>query len=537
MPVSLCALLFGALAFASSHGDEPAANTAPKAAPVALRVLPASLRFAHLGDRQGVLVVADYADGSSREVTSKVRWGKSEHVRIDGGELHAARAGHAQLRLRLGSLEAELAVHVDAAATPRLSFRLDVLPTLTKQGCNAGGCHGAARGKNGFGLSLFGYDPARDYRSLTRELDGRRVDVFDPARSLLLSKPTTRVAHKGGRRLREASDPYETILAWVRDGARPDPASKKGAQPRRVLSLEILPRELVLPAPGERVRLVIRAKYADGRERDVTRLALLSSRDPTVVAVEEAAVDAAGATPRPKLVAKGPGESFILARFDSLAVGTRVLVHDPARASFAWPKSRPAPRTLVDRHVEARLRRLRRAPSPRCTDEVFVRRLYIDLLGRLPRVEEAASFLKDTREDKRARLVDALLEQPEFFDYLALEWAEALRIESTRLYEKGARAFESWLRDALHRERPFDEVVREIVTARGSNFENPPASLFVVERDAKLIGEHVAQVFLGIRMQCAQCHDHPFERWTMDDYYGFGAFFARVTNKRGEDFR
>lgn len=499
--------------------------------PVKLRVLPASLRLDDARDEQGVVVLAEYASGVVREVTEKATFETGGLAVFERGALRGTRAGKGALRVTLGSLHAVATLEVREPSVGRaISFTHDVLPTLTRAGCNAGSCHGAASGKNGFALSLFGYDPERDFAEMTRALRGRRIDLLEPHKSLVLTKPTTGVAHKGGKRLVMDQRDYRVLLDWITNGVPSDLESAPA-----LVDLEILPRDLVVEGFDRRVRLVVRAKYADGTDRDVTQLALLSSRDTTVVAIEQATLPTGPG--RPTLVTKAKGESFVLARFGSLAVGTTVLVHDPSTRGFEWPKSITASDSLVDRHLDDRLRKMRLAPAPQCSDDVFVRRVHVDLLGLLPTVEETRAFLVDDDPQKRSQLIDRLVARKEFVEYLALEWSEALRIEATQLDEKGVRVFDEWLRDSFREKRRFDDVVRELLTATGPSFEVPPANLFVVERDPKLIAEHVAQAFLGVRLQCAQCHDHPFERWTMDDYYGFGAFFARVTSKRGEDFR
>ncbi|MCA8971287.1 MAG: DUF1549 domain-containing protein [Planctomycetes bacterium] len=506
--------------------EDPSSNESSSI--VALHVVPPFVRLDDASDAPRILVLAEDRGGVVRDVTHEASYDTGGLATFIDGQLEGARAGEGKLVVTLGTRRRSVPLEVRSIDQPKsVSYEREVLPTLTRAGCNQGACHGAAAGKNGFSLSLFGYDPERDHRALTYEWNGRRIDLLEPAKSLLLLKPCRDVTHGGGKRIEPRTDAYRVLHEWIFEGAPSD----VGTLPRLV-DLVVEPSSLVLSTRPEmaRVPLIVRAIYADGQDRDVTKLALLTSRDGAVAAIDD--LDS-----EPTIVAKSRGESIVLARFGNVAATARVLVHEPESDAFVWPADLPPPETLVDRHVEGRLRALRTLPAGRCSDETFVRRAFVDLVGMLPTVEETRAFLASTEDGKRARLVEDLVARSEFTDYLALEWAEALRIEARQLGDKGARAFDEWLRAQISARRPFDAVVRELLTATGSTFAVPAANLFVVERDPKLIAEHVAQAFLGLRLQCAQCHDHPFDRWTMDDYYGFGAFFARVNQKRGEDYR
>jgi hypothetical protein len=292
----------------------------------------------------------------------------------------------------------------------------------------------------------------------------------------------------------------------------------------KVQGLDLAPAQIVLAGQGRRQQMVARATYGDGSDRDVTDLALLSSTNESV-----ARVDAQGV-----LTSQGPGEAFVLARFGTLATVAQVLVVRDA-APLAAPF--PDPVNDIDRQVFDKLRKMRLRPAPPCNDETFIRRVFLDILNLLPTIEETKAFLADPAPGKRGRLVEALLDRPEAAGVWALAWAEVLRIESRQLKEKGMHHYTAFLKDAFRGNRPFDEVVREILTASGPSFSSPVANFWLVENDPKAIAENVAQVFLGVRIQCAQCHNHPFERWTMDDYYGFAAFFAQVARKTAEDTR
>lgn len=486
-----------------------------------LSILPAVITLDGARDQERFVVLRSGPNGVTHDVTAaaKLSFTRPGIARLlPAGRLQGVADGETELVARAGGLAARIPVRVrDVSQRTRPSFRNDVIPVLTRAGCNQGSCHGAAAGKNGFRLSLFGYDPAHDHRALTRELRGRRLELAEPEASLMLLKPTRKVPHKGGKRLEPGGSMYETLRAWIAAGAPDDPADAP-----RLQGIEIFPDEALLAGEGARLQVVVRGRYSDGTDRDVTDLALWSASNEAA-----AGVDAHGV-----VTAKGSGESYVMARYGSFAVVSQILVI-PNEAPFTWPEDAVA-RNYIDEAIHRKLRRMRIAPAGVCDDATFLRRAYLDILGVLPQPEETRRFLADRRPDKRARLVDALLERPEFAMVQAMQWSEALRIESRRLERKGMVLYTEFLREAFQSRRPFDQVVRELLTAQGSNFSNPAVNFYMVERQPQQTAEMVAQVFLGVRIQCAQCHNHPFERWTMDDYYGFAAFFAQVGRKRGE---
>ncbi len=415
-------------------------------------------------------------------------------------------------------LAALAAVPCLTAQTADVSFRNDVIPILTRAGCNAGSCHGAASGKNGFALSLFGYDPDADFRALTRELRGRRVDPAQPEQSLMLVKATTGAVHQGGTRLDPNGPFYATLRAWIAGGS-PDDGKKAPA----LAAIEIVPGDSVLIGAEADVVQQVRARYADGTERDVTALALWSSSNE----------GAATVTAEGRVAAKTPGETCVLARFGGLAAAAQVLVLADD-APLAWPESAQA-RNFVDEVVHLKLRAARVAPADVCSDAVFVRRVHLDLLGLLPTPDETRAFLADGDADKRGALMDALLTRPEFAATQAMAWAEVMQVDAATMEGKGASLLGQWLRDVFAQHRPLDAAVRELLTAEGSTFSAAPANFHLVAAEPHLLAEKVAQNLLGVRMQCAQCHNHPFEKWSMDDYYGFAAFFGQLGRKRGDD--
>lgn len=406
---------------------------------------------------------------------------------------------------------------VPAAATaeaepPAASFRRDVMQVLSKAGCNAGACHGNANGKGGFKLSLRGEDPATDHRALTAELGGRRINTFEPAQSLILLKATTGLAHEGGRRFQTNDWEYRSLQRWIAAGAEDD----AGRTPPLV-ALEVTPGHRVVVEPEARLQLQATAVFADGSRRDVTREAVYEPAAPTVRA-------SAGGTLEPVV----QGESVVLARYLSRQVPVRV-AFIPARPGYRWTGPRPV--NFVDRHLFARWRELRMNPAADCGDRVFLRRVHLDLLGALPTGAEARAFAGDRRPDKRARLVDDLLERPEFADFWALKWGDLLRLEERALDRKGLDSFHRWIRDSLATGKPMDQFARELVAARGSTYAHPPANFYRANRTPVDRALTVAQVFLGTRLHCAQCHNHPFDRWSQEDYHDWAAVFARIQFK------
>jgi hypothetical protein len=392
-------------------------------------------------------------------------------------------------------------------------FRTDVMAVLSKAGCNQGTCHGNLNGKNGFRLSLRGQDPDFDLASLTRDMLGRRTDRLQPANSLILLKATASVPHEGGKRFDVGSREYAILAAWIAAGMPDDPPGTPVL--RRI---EVTPAEQVVIAPTDRVQLNVRATFSDGSTRDVSRMAVYEPSNPAVT------VDTAGVVRRAEDGA-GVVESSILVRYLDRQATVR-LAFVPARADFTWPELPEA--NFIDRHVFTKLRTLRILPSLPCSDSVFLRRVYLDVLGVLPTAEEARDFLNDPRPDKRARLIDRLLERPEFADFWALKWSDLLRNEEKVLDRKGVQAFHQWIRQSIAAGKPLNEFAREVIAARGSTYAEPAANFYRALRDPYSRAEATAQVFLGIRMQCAKCHNHPFDRWTQDDYHSLAAFFARV---------
>jgi hypothetical protein len=409
-----------------------------------------------------------------------------------------------------------------AAAPPKSSapsFLNDVMPLFTRLGCNSGACHGKGAGQNGFRLSLRGYAPELDHESLTREFHGRRVNRADPESSALLRKPTGQALHEGGKLMSVGDRSYRVLLDWIRAGM-PGP-SKDDPQVR---DLEVSPGKSTL-RPGQKQQLTVRARYGDGTTRDVTWLSKFDSNDAGM-----AEIDAHGL-----VHVRRPGETAVRASFQGLVAVAVVTAPQEA----AVPAERYRQRNnFIDEHVFAKLAALRVPPSELSSDTEFLRRAYLDTIGVLPTPAEARAFLADRRPDKRARLIDALLERPEFVDHWALFLGDLFQNRRERDHDvrgtKGVRAFHAWLRSQVARNRPWDQLARDVLLASGKSTDSPAVGYYVVtvgehrEAERSEVADSVAQAFLGTRIGCARCHNHPLERYTQDDFYHFAAFFSRV---------
>ena len=402
-----------------------------------------------------------------------------------------------------------------------VSFVNDIVPILSRHGCNAGSCHGAARGKDGFALSLFGYDPAGDYRALVRELPGRRINLAMPAESLLLAKATGSVTHTGGKLFDKDSESYRKLLAWIEQAAKFD-----GETAPPLIRVSMDPKDVVLVGHQAKHPVKVTASYGDETERDVTELATFSSNNPNIASISNDG----------QIVGISPGEAFVMARFGAYTVGCNVIVHSKDD-SFEWPAGIKES-NYIDVAVHEKLRKLHIAPGTVCSDADFMRRVSIDLSGRVPTRAELASFVVDQDADKREKLIDRLLAADDFERLWTMKWMDLLKVRTAnRLSDKSVWKFARWLKRNIHEGVSIKQWLPAMLTASGGEFTNPEAAFLQELPDQKKVAEDVAQVFLGMRIQCAQCHNHPFDRWTMDDYYGFVAFFDKVRRKRGDDRR
>ncbi|MFZ4732581.1 MAG: DUF1549 domain-containing protein [Pirellulales bacterium] len=527
--VVVLAALAATVATPAFAADAPAlaadglARAAGGLALVAMDVHPSAVHLSGSRDRQSLVVQATYADGITRDVTAAagLTVAAPATAALDGRILRPVADGDTSLTVAFGDRTVTVPVHVERAAeTPPLSFKLDVMPVFMKAGCNTGSCHGAARGKDGFRLSLFGFDPDGDHHRLTREISGRRLNLALAEESLLVEKATNAVPHGGGAKIK-VGDPYHTtLLEWLQKGAPADP----GAVPA-VTAVTILPAGAVLDGEGETQQLTVRASYADGTDRDVTHLAVFLTSNDNAATVSQDGV----------ITAKNRGEAFVMARFETHTVGMHTIVL-PKGLQFAW--SDPPAANAIDELVNRKLEKLRINPSELCSDEEFLRRVSLDICGVLPTSDEYRTFIQSTDPAKREHLVDSLLERKEFVEMWVMKWSELLMIRtSQQISYKAMLLYYNWLQERIQANVPIDQLVRELLSASGGTFTNAATNYYQNETDTLKVAENVAQVFLGMRIQCAQCHNHPFDRWTMDDYYGFANFFAQIGRKQGEDPR
>ncbi|MCS7270553.1 MAG: DUF1549 and DUF1553 domain-containing protein [Gemmataceae bacterium] len=492
-----------------------------------LKVYPSQVVLTPEFPSHQVVVVEEEQGRVLRDRTAEAHWTVSSDqvVRWEDGSKRLVALGNGEdtLTATVGQQQAVLRVVVQGMDRPaRWSFQRHVLPTLTRLGCNSGACHGALAGKGGLKLSLRGFDPNSDYFVLTRQALGRRLDLVRPEDSLLLKKATRQVPHGGGRRVVVGDDHYQLLLRWIAAGAPgPDPAETP------IVRLEVLPKQLLL-APKQQARLLVRAYYQDGTVVDVTPWArFVSSHEPT------AGVDDTGL-----VTSLAPGVAGIVVGFDTLVAVATVTVPFPPLTEEDQRRLQQAPRyNLVDVHIQRTLELLRLPPSPPCSDATFLRRVYLDLLGRLPTPEEAQDFLQTSqaqRPDKRQRLVDTLLERPEYVDYWSHKWSDLFLVSTRKLPEAAMWSYYRRIRRAVADNEPWDRFVRDLLTASGSNLHNGGGNYFVLHKDVSELAEATAVTFLGFAIGCAKCHNHPLEKWTQDDYWAFANLFAQVALKSGD---
>ena len=499
-------------------------TAAPATVPVweSLAIYPTEIGLELANDSQSISAMVTRSDGITKDVSNEVAW-KLENeafASLDGLVLKPKGDGETKLLAEWQGLKSNVSVKVSRSQESRpISFHTDIMPILTRSGCNTGPCHGAARGKDGFRLSLFGYDPNGDYQRITREIGIRRINLARPDQSLILLKSIGAVQHSGGKKIEPGSKHYQTILKWLENGAQAD----QGAPPT-VSRVDFFPKQIVLEGEGVKQRMIAVAHYSDGTSRDVNDLTSYSTNNEQSAAVDATGVVTSGAR----------GEAFVMARYDTHTVGSQVLAL-PAGINFAASR---VTGNYIDRLVADKLEKLRLNPSDLCTDEEFLRRVTIDIVGMLPTEEEYEAFLNDPSLGKRTKRIDDLLERKEFSEIWAMKWAELLMIKSTNTVSyKAAFMYNSWLTNQIAANVPIDKIVQKLLSSSGGVFKEATTNFYQIETDTLKTSENVAQVFMGIRTQCAQCHNHPFDRWTMDDYYGFAAFFAQIGRKTGEDYR
>jgi hypothetical protein len=500
----------------------------PSPAIESLQLEPTNLTLSNGHDGRQVLVWGVTSDGQKFDLSDNAVFKLDTAILTiaDGRYLYPVQQGETSVTVSAAGKTAKLPVKILNVDRPEMRFSRDVMPVLASVGCNAGLCHGSAKGKNGFKLSLRGYDSDYDYSALATELLGRRVNKADPERSLMLLKPTGQVPHEGGKVLQPGSRQYNLIVQWIKEGVHeePDPAT---ARPNR---LEVLPADVDLDLAGRTQRLVVIAHYPDGASRDVTRDAVITSSKDEVAKV-------AG----PVLTAIRRGEAAVLVRYEGNYAAVNVSIMGD-RTGFAWAPQ--AEYNFIDKFVNAKLLKRKTLPSDECTDADFHRRVYLDLTGLIPTAAQARAFLEDKTpsREKRNALVAKLIGSKEYIATWSNKWADLLQCNRKALGDEAVWSFREWIREAVSQNKPYDQFVYEIITAQGSSLTHPAVNYYRALRDKddngkptpNKMGEDISQTFLGVRFNCNKCHDHPFERWTQKQYYEFGAFFARVAFKPGQ---
>ena len=495
----------------------PAVGTADEITELpSLKVYPATFEIRGVRDPLQLVVTGSQA-GNAVDVTRDCDYeviGNQVTV-SESGLVRAIADGQATLSIRWGKLVTQMKVTVvDIQQHQPVSFDYDVLPVLAQTGCSGGSCHGAPHGKAGFHLSLFGSDRELDRLSLTRELFGRRINPIEPAKSLILQKPSMQIAHQGGKRFSVEDRPYKVLHDWIAEGCRDD---NVGPQ---CIGIEVFPnRSRLLKFPSPRQQLSVIAKFDDGSRRDVTQLAKYEVSDPLVAEVDRAGL----------VTGLQRGEAAAIVRYLNF-IDTPLLTFVRDVEGFQWTDQTPA--NEVDVHVHAKLKKLQFLPAATCRDHEFVRRVFLDTIGILPTEQESSEFITDSATDKRSRLIDQLLQRKEFSKFWAQKWGDLLRVSTKLIGTASTHKFNRWLEHSVLQNQRYDKFARDILLATGSTRQHPAGNFYRSAGDTSDAMETAAQVFLGTRIQCAKCHNHPFERWTQANYYGLSAFFNRLERSR-----
>jgi len=505
-------------AVAAEKSPAPSTPPRPVGSPKELIVHPKAIALDGLRDEQHLIVLGVWADGRKWDLTRDAKFTSTGAVAIDArGFVSATNDGSTTITIEAAGVKASVPATVkNVALDSPVSFNREIMPILTKAGCNGGGCHGAQFGKGGFKLSLFGFDPTFDHAQMVQSSEGRRLVLSDPDRSILLAKPALVMEHGGGEKLKLLGRDYLRLRQWIADGV-PEPLTSDPT----VAKIDIFPPSRVM-VPGEQQQLCVTAIWSDGRKEDVTAVAQFDALSDAVAAV----------TPLGLVTAKGTGETHVMIRFGGSAEVAQITLPFAKLSSFPEIKAN----NFIDERLLAKWKDVGLTPSPLCSDAEFLRRLYLDAIGTLPTPDEVRKFLADTSKDKRAKAIETVLNRPEFVDWWTLKWGDLLRINRQALQDKGMWSFHNWLRAQIRDNKPVDEFVRDIITAEGSTFTEGPTNFFKVGAGPDDWTESTVQVFMGIRLGCAKCHHHPFEKWTQDDYYGMVGFFSRLGTKQSQEF-
>ena len=477
------------------------------------------VRIRGIWNRSSLLVTGKQDDGGLVDVTDRAAYRVESPEIIEvttAGVVHPRAEGSTRVTIDVDGIHIEVPVVVSGMHEPRqFQFENDIVPILSKYGCNSSGCHGKAEGQSGFKLSVFGSEPLEDFQRITREGRGRRLFPNAPERSLLLTKASGQIPHGGGVRIASDSAEYQTLLTWVAAGTPFGSSSDP-----QVVDLRVEPSERKLAMHG-RQRLRVTAIFADGEEIDVTHLSRFQSNNEAVCSVNPQGLCTVGDM---------PGDAVIMAGYLGFVGIFRGLVPRDG-AEFASPP----PHSFVDELVDRKLRKLNLAASKLAEDAEYLRRVYLDTIGTLPTAMEARLFLADKQPDKRSRLVNELFKRPEFADYWALQWSDIFRVDRRALGHSGAYAYYRWIRESVAANKPYDQFARELVAAEGPLTESPTGHFYKAVSDPGQMASTLSQSLLGIRIECAHCHHHPFDRWSQSDYYGMQAFFTQVSFKKGRD--
>lgn len=520
--VGIAALLASATL---SSGAAPGASTnSPVATPSlpsirSLMLEPASLTLKDGRDERRVLVWGKTEGDKQIDLTSMaILKAESPNVEIDSlGYIRPKARGAAEITVSAAGQQTKLAVTVEDATMPEMRFVRDVEPMLSKVGCNAGTCHGSAKGKNGFKLSLRGYDPEFDYQALVNDISGRRFNRVVVDESLMLLKPTAEVPHEGRQAIKPGSREYHLLRQWIAEGVK-----FEKPEVGRTIKLEVFPAEVEMDLPGRTQQILVMAHYPDGAVRDVTREAVFSISNSDVAEVKDGLV---------KAIRRG--EAAVLVRYEG-QYAAKLLTVMGDRSGYQWADV--PEHNYIDQHVHAKLKKMKILPSETCTDAEFLRRIHLDVTGLPPKPETVRAFLDDKTptKEKRDRLIDELLGSNDYVAFWANKWADLLQCSSEILGQKGVWVYRDWIKNNIAQNTPYDKFVRSLLTAQGSCFENPAANYLRVLREPGRMTEDISQTFLGVRFNCNKCHDHPFEKWTQNQYYQFGAYFAQVGIKKGQ---
>ena len=507
-----------AVACVASVGSTRAADDSYGRSVSALDVFPKQVDLSGPGTSAQLVVTGRRNDGELSDVTAIVEYriAHSDVLSVSpNGRVTPKSDGTTDVQIRSGNVTRTVSVRVSGmASSQKVSFEHETLPALAKAGCSGGACHGSPHGKGEFRLSLFGFEPEFDRTSLVRESQSRRVNTINPAESLLLRKPTMQIPHAGGRRLKQGDALYSLLHNWIREGCPVDPPEAA------CLGIDVFPSaSRVLRFPANTQQFSVLARFANGSVRDVTYLSQFSLSDPTI----------ADASTSGLITGKNRGETAVIVRYLEF-IETPLLTFVQDVDNFVW--NGPPTFNYIDENVDQKLKQLQYQPASVCSDETFVRRVHLDVLGTLPTIEDSDRFLTDTSPEKRKRLIDELLGRPDFAMFWSQKWGDLLRVSRKQIGLNSVFKYSQWLQATISNNMPYDQFVRELLTASGSTITSPAGNYYRTAADTMDAMESTAQLFMGTRIQCAKCHNHPFERWTQSNYYGLASFFNRVERRK-----